>query len=616
MTVQAVTRKAGPTPGNGVAIAFPFFFKVFAAGDLLVQTTVIADGTTATLVLNDPLGYTVVLNPDQNANPGGSITYNPAATPMPATKALTISSVMPQVQGTHIINGGSFFANNLEDADDRNMMAVQDLAVKVNASLQFPSVDGVLNATLPAAAQRASKVIGFDALGNVLTYAASSAVTDAGSVNFLPPGTGGASRTTAAKLAEIPDPQDWGGTGDGFQLRMLKAAGAIFFDDFLRGNTLPGNLGIPKNGALWPYQLLGINTAAPATQTNISAGRWVSNPGDITYATQTFAENVAKIGMTVSWAAGNAGASPGAAAMLITPAKAAGQLAQNAALHLILQRTGWTLQIIDTGVFTTIASGTFTPTLSLNTPYSFEVNLGVGVAHYNMNGQTGSCADARFSSKIGKFATWEHYYATVNVAEVVRFEEIWAGASSLPKTSLYEDGTGVVFANGVALTTVSGATRNFYAGGASGYNWLNAAGLASLMTLSNTGQLSATLSITAGGAITAAPGSGYYLGGGLLALIQGTTLNIYAASSGLTIYDNTGANARLSITAAGLINLYNKLYPSTDAAATQSACGIYAGNGVPNNANGVNGDYYLRGDGGAGTRLYHKEVGVWVATAA
>ena len=34
--------------------------------------------------------------------------------------------------------------------------------------------------------------------------------------------------------------------------------------------------------------------------------------------------------------------------------------------------------------------------------------------------------------------------------------------------------------------------------------------------------------------------------------------------------------------------------------------------GAPNNANGANGDFYFRGDGGSGTTIYHKRSGAWV----
>lgn len=58
-----------------------------------------------------------------------------------------------------------------------------------------------------------------------------------------------------------------------------------------------------------------------------------------------------------------------------------------------------------------------------------------------------------------------------------------------------------------------------------------------------------------------------------------------------------------------------KLWPATDAGAAQTAAGIFAGSGAPNDANGANGDFYFRSDGtvGADTAIYHKEAGAWVA---
>lgn len=50
--------------------------------------------------------------------------------------------------------------------------------------------------------------------------------------------------------------------------------------------------------------------------------------------------------------------------------------------------------------------------------------------------------------------------------------------------------------------------------------------------------------------------------------------------------------------------------------ATQVATGLLAGTGVPTNSVGQNGDFYFRSDGGAGTAIYQRRGGVWVATAA
>jgi hypothetical protein len=78
--------------------------------------------------------------------------------------------------------------------------------------------------------------------------------------------------------------------------------------------------------------------------------------------------------------------------------------------------------------------------------------------------------------------------------------------------------------------------------------------------------------------------------------------------------DSTGANvARL--TSAGKL-IAKKIMPGTDAGALQTANGIYMGTGVPNNANGANGDFYIRTDGTAGSMLYQRRAGAWVASTA
>ncbi len=67
----------------------------------------------------------------------------------------------------------------------------------------------------------------------------------------------------------------------------------------------------------------------------------------------------------------------------------------------------------------------------------------------------------------------------------------------------------------------------------------------------------------------------------------------------------TGTNQFATLTVATIFRL------PTDAAALQTACALYAGTGAPNNANGANGDYYFRSDGGVATHIYFKAAGAW-----
>ncbi len=81
------------------------------------------------------------------------------------------------------------------------------------------------------------------------------------------------------------------------------------------------------------------------------------------------------------------------------------------------------------------------------------------------------------------------------------------------------------------------------------------------------------------------------------------------------VIDYQAGNSAINIDASSQVNFEKRIYPGTDGGASQTAAGISAGSGVPNNANGSNGDFYLRSDGNVSTNtvIYHKEAGSWVA---
>ena len=216
MTISSETRKAGPFVGNGVATAFPFAFKVFTSADVSVTLLTVADGTQQTLVLDTD--YTVSLNADQNANPGGSVTYNPSGVPMASTHTLTIGSTVARTQGTHLVNGGAYLADNIENMADRVTIITQQEAEKVTRSLKLPIVDSDPPDDIPAAAQRANSGLGFDALGRVITYVLQtgtslvSLATSAGAslIGFIQAGTGAVLRTVQDKARDFVNAADFG----------------------------------------------------------------------------------------------------------------------------------------------------------------------------------------------------------------------------------------------------------------------------------------------------------------------------------------------------------------------------------------------------------------------
>lgn len=164
MTISSTTRKAGPFVGNGVTTVFPFGFKVFSKGDVGVTLLTLA-GDVENLTLDSD--YSVALNPDQNAAPGGTITYPILGTPLPTGAKIVIDGALPYEQPTDITNSGGFYPSVIEDALDRAVIMIQQLAELGDRSLHFPADEGALfSGQLPAAVARASKALIFDSNGN------------------------------------------------------------------------------------------------------------------------------------------------------------------------------------------------------------------------------------------------------------------------------------------------------------------------------------------------------------------------------------------------------------------------------------------------------------------
>lgn len=131
MTISSSVRRAGPYATNGVQTAFPFAFKVFDDGDVQVTLTS-ADGGAEIAVLGTD--YTVTLNADQEAAPGGTVTTTTALDDV----TLTIISVMPIEQPSVFTNSGGFYPRVLNDSLDRRTIIEQQLDEKIGRSVLLP----------------------------------------------------------------------------------------------------------------------------------------------------------------------------------------------------------------------------------------------------------------------------------------------------------------------------------------------------------------------------------------------------------------------------------------------------------------------------------------------
>lgn len=130
MTVSSENRKAGPFSGNDIAATFPFEFRVFSASDILVVRRGIAE---TNLVLDE--SYSVTLNEDQNATPGGDVVF---VAPPATGETIVITSRIPRTQEAEILNGGGFYPSVVTDALDRVVVAQQEMQEELSRAVKVP----------------------------------------------------------------------------------------------------------------------------------------------------------------------------------------------------------------------------------------------------------------------------------------------------------------------------------------------------------------------------------------------------------------------------------------------------------------------------------------------
>jgi len=131
---------------------YAFTFEILANTDIAVYR----DDTLLTLTTD----YTVTIA----ANGTGSITL--VAAPTGATQIAIVGNRTIQ-RTTDFVTGGDFFANTVNDEMDQQTIFAQQNAEGLQRALSAPQTDPTsINMTLPRAALRANKALGFDANGN------------------------------------------------------------------------------------------------------------------------------------------------------------------------------------------------------------------------------------------------------------------------------------------------------------------------------------------------------------------------------------------------------------------------------------------------------------------
>lgn len=177
MSVSNTTSKAGPYNCNGAQVAFAFAFKAFSKNDLRVVLSDI-NGAETDLVVDS--GFTVVLNPDQNASPGGTVTTVSTyatgnkitiASNVSINQLVNITNFRPDVQ-TNIVDKLTLICQQLAEQISR--------AVKTNISSTVTpdSLLASINASVLAASASATASAGSATTASGFATASSNSAAD------------------------------------------------------------------------------------------------------------------------------------------------------------------------------------------------------------------------------------------------------------------------------------------------------------------------------------------------------------------------------------------------------------------------------------------------------
>jgi len=136
--------------GNGVTVTFAYGCQVLQASDLLVY-------------LNDELITSGFIVNGIGIPTGGTVTFDGAPSPLAQVR---LERLVTLERLTDYQQNGDFLARVVNSDLNRLWMALQQHLTILSRALLAPKSDATGPAPLPAAAKRASKLLGFDAQGN------------------------------------------------------------------------------------------------------------------------------------------------------------------------------------------------------------------------------------------------------------------------------------------------------------------------------------------------------------------------------------------------------------------------------------------------------------------
>ena len=136
MSVQNITRRAGPYVGTGLVSAYTFAFKVFRPEDVKVVRSESADASAQDEALKFGTDYTVKLNANQDEKAGGTVTL---VSPLAEGLRLSILSAITPDQQMVLTNHDGFLPTTLNESADKAIALIQELKEEVGRSLRVPA---------------------------------------------------------------------------------------------------------------------------------------------------------------------------------------------------------------------------------------------------------------------------------------------------------------------------------------------------------------------------------------------------------------------------------------------------------------------------------------------
>jgi len=155
MTVSDVTRRTSVVGTAAALQEVPFDFPVATTDEIYVKTRVTATGVESAYLTEDT-DYSVELEDDGS----GTVTVTAAVA---ATSEIHVSRISSRTQALDLAQGGSFNAELLEDALDKNTRQIIDNTDALTRTMTVPTTDDSdLDMELPNSIDRAEAFLYFD----------------------------------------------------------------------------------------------------------------------------------------------------------------------------------------------------------------------------------------------------------------------------------------------------------------------------------------------------------------------------------------------------------------------------------------------------------------------